>query len=315
MDQPSTPIKRSRWQTSKSLARSAWNVLKLDRKLAGIPLLSAGITILLAIILGATILLIASTQETANGSVLPSIFTDVTWQTLVFYAGIYLLFTFITTYFSGALIAGLLQRFSGESPTMKSSLDAARAHIGSLLKFSLLTGTIGYLLQLLEEKMPLAGKIATWVLGAAWSIASMFAIPVIVSSKKKIGPFEATRESAGVIKKTWGETLVLDVGIGLVAILSMVVYFVTMAGIGALTAFILDTSGAGSLATGIGLGSVGFLGVVGLMVLVIVFTMMSATVKAAIYHYATTGEAPEGFEQEIIRASFTPAKARGVFGS
>lgn len=238
---------------------------------------------------------------------------DPTWVSVVFYATLYLTLTFITTYFSAALVAGLLQRFKGEQPTVKSAFSTANTHISSLFRLSLLTATIGFVLQSIEDRVPLAGKIATWIAGAAWSVASMFAIPAIVSTTENIGPINATRRSVDIIKKTWGETVILSIGIGLVSMLSIIAFMVTMGAAGILTASILSTTSAGTAVIGVSLGAIGLVGFVGLVGLTLLFTMLSAVVKAAIFHYATTGQAPQGFEQDILRASFTPKKARGVF--
>ncbi len=319
MNQTPTAPAPSRWQTSKSLARSAWRVLKLDRNLIGIPMLSAASTMLVVIAAGLTLFLTTNFNETKapDGATLfySGPLVDPTWISFLFYATLYLTLTFMGTFFSAALVAGLLQRFRGEKPTVTSAFSTARAHLGSLFRFALVTAIIGYILQVIEERVPLAGKIATWIAGAAWSIASMFAIPVIVSTKNNIGPFAATRRSAGIIKETWGETVILSIGIGLVSMLSIVAFMVTMGTIGVLTASILNANNAGTVVTGISIGAIGFMGAVGLIGLSLLFTMLSAVVKAAIFHYATTGQAPEGFEQDILRASFTPKKARGVFSA
>ena len=315
MNPNSTQPKLGRWQASKSLARSAWHVLKLDKRLVGLPIFSSVIAVVLAVIVGAVFFFTSSFTERADGLEMTGPLVNFSWISVAFYLAIYLLFTFVATYFSAALISGLLQRFQGKSPTVKSSLKTANEHISSLIMFSILTGVIGYILQAIEERVPLAGKVTTWLVGGAWSIASMFALPVIVSSKEKIGPFRATKKSIQIIKKTWGETAILSVGIGLVALISVVAFIATMTAIGALTSYVVSSIGANNLVVGVSLGAVGLVGVVGLIALGLVFTMLSSIVKAAIYHYATTGESPEGFEKEIIRSSFTPKKASKVFSA
>lgn len=314
MNSNSTQPKLSRWQTSKSLARSAWHVLKLDKGLVGLPIISAIIAVIISVVVGAAFFLTSSFTESNNGIEMTGPLMNVSWISIIFYLAVYLLLTFVATYFSAALVAGLLQRFQGKSPTVKSSLKMANENISSLIKFSVLTGVIGYVLQAIEEHVPLAGKVTTWLVGGAWSIASMFALPVIVSSKEKIGPFKATRKSINIIKKTWGETAILNVGIGLVALLSIVTFIAVMTAIGALTAYVVSAASASNLVVGVSFGAVGVVGVIGLVAMALLFTMLSSIVKAAIYHYATTGESPEGFEKEIVRASFTPEKASKVFG-
>lgn len=315
MNPETTTPTKNRWQISQSLARSAWNTLKLDRKLVGIPVISTGLTIALAFIVGLIIALTSTFENGLSEAFISGPLLSLSWVSLLFYFGLYILFTFIGTYFSAALIAGLLMRFRGEVPTVSSAMAAARKNIGSLFMFSFLAGTLGYILQVIEDRVPLAGQIAALIVGAAWSVASMFALPVIVTSREKIGPIAATKQSFGIIKKTWGETAILSVGIGLVAAISVITFIITMAAIGTLVGYIVSSTQASSLITGISLGAVGFVGVVGILGMALLFTMLSAVVKTAIYHYATTGEVPESFEKDILRASFTQKKARGVFGA
>ena len=43
--------------------------------------------------------------------------------------------------------------------------------------------------------------------GFAWSVASVFVIPVLVLEEHSNNPIEVVRQSAEVIRKTWGEAL------------------------------------------------------------------------------------------------------------
>lgn len=314
MNHETTQHNLSRWATSKSLARSAWRVLKLDNKLAKIPLLSALATLTLAAIAGLVVLFTTRYTQTGSDFTVAGPLVSASWVALLFYAVVYFALTFVGVYFSAALIAGLLERYKGGAPTVRSALAAAHAHRVSLLKFSMLTGTVGYVLQAVEEHSPLAGRVATWVVGAAWSVASMFAVPVIVSGKEEVGPLAATRQSVEIIKKTWGESAILTVGVGLVAALTTGLFVFVMAALGFIGSIVLTAVHASSVAVGVGAGALGFVAVLGICGLALLFTLLSAVVKAAIYHYATTGETPAGFERDIIRSSFTTSKARKVFG-
>lgn len=309
--------KRSQWQTSKSLARSAWNVLRLDINLIKIPILSAFFSLMAVLIAGLVIFLTSTFNlEAVNNDVDSMVggpLVSSSWLAGVFYAIVYFALIFISTYFSAMLIAGLLQRFKGETPTLKSAFSVVKIHTLPLLWFSVLTGAVGYILQVIEEHVPLAGKISTWIAGAVWSVASMFAVPVIVSSSENVNPFSATRRSAEIIKKTWGETAILSIGIGFVSLISVIVYIAIIGLTGVLTAFILNATSASVVTAGVSYGVLGFVGFIGLVGVMLLLSMLSAVVKSAIFHYATTGETPEGFERDILRSSFTVKKATGVF--
>jgi hypothetical protein len=60
----------------------------------------------------------------------------------------------------------------------------------------------------------------------AWSIASVFVIPIIVQDEQNTNPVQMLKNSAGILKRTWGEALIGYVGMslasGLVLLGSMV---------------------------------------------------------------------------------------------
>lgn len=292
--------RRGKFRDGFAIAKSAWQVLKLDKELVGLQVISAAIATLLV---GASVFLIVLLA--ANGIDLAA---WQTWQQIGAGIAAYLVFstilTFIVNIFSGAIIHGASQRFNGNDPTIKSSLKGSWAQWRPLALFSLMMATIGLILQLAEEHIPLAGKIAVWLLGAAWSIANVFAVPVIVLSDKKVTPIGATKESVAVIKKVWGQGVGASIGIGFVAALSIVIYL-SLASVAIALTTLLDS-------TGIMLAGVG-ISILGLLVLILIFSTLSAIAKAALYDYATTGEAPELFSKRLLHDAITPKKARKIF--
>jgi hypothetical protein len=144
-----------------------------------------------------------------------------------------------------------------------------------------------------------------WLAGTAWQIASFFAIPVIVTSPEPIGPINATKQSIGVIKKVWGESLIVSLSIGAISMLSMLAYMLALAVITVLG--VVLSAGAWYF---VALGVIGF---IGLFAGILIFNMMAAFAKAAVYYYATTGESPEMFHKDLLKQAFTPKKAKKIF--
>lgn len=285
-----------------SMTKSAWRVLMLDKELAIMPLLStvASVALLTPFLLFAW----AKTGFMNNVNASTNSQAGNGWQAVIWVV-IIVIGTIITNFFAGAIVHAALQRFRGGDPTVRGSLAAAWAKIGPIAAFSVLAATVGYLLSLLEQRLPFAGKIAAWIADAAWSIATLFAIPVIVDSQEYVGPIEAVRKSAGIVKQTWGENIVVSVGIAIIGMLSFLASIVIVGGVGAL----LVSVGAPSLA----LIAYGVIAVMGMILLAVIFSLLSAIAKVAIYYYATTGKAPEVFSQELLHAAMTPKKARKIF--
>jgi hypothetical protein len=308
METTAKPIGRTHrgWEITKS----AWRVLKLDKELVALPLLSSILSIL-GIVSMVAISLVGAHYLT--GATLADVFnngTENAWSYVAVFVT-YLFTAFIVNFFGAAITYGAIERFRGNDPTLRKSIAAAQHHVSSIAKFSLLTATIGFALQALEEHVPLAGKVAVWLVHASWSIASMFAIPVIVMSDKPTGPIEATRKSVDIIKKTWGETAASQIGIGLIQIMYIIGWFSLVAAL-TVSIVIFPVPGNYSL-MGIGIASMSLF-ILGLVIISVIFSTLAAIAKAAVYHYATTGESPEMFNKQLLREAMTPKKARKIFG-
>jgi hypothetical protein len=183
-------------------------------------------------------------------------------------------------------------------------MRAAWKRADSIVLYSVFAGTVGYVLQILEQRLPLAGKIGVWLVNAAWSVATFFAIPVIVTSEVHVGPLDSVRQSVGLIKKVWGESAVSQLAIGLISLLATLVYGFLLVGL------VVGFAAAGWAPVAIGLSALGFMG---LFALVVVFNVLISISKAAVYHYAVTGESPETFNRELLQTAMTPKKARKLF--
>lgn len=305
--QPKMGKIRSGWE----LTKSAWQVLKLDKELAGVQLLgdllamvvSAGIIFL---VLGSLHVFDATGTGVIYDSTDPNSANVISNNALLILLLMGIVVGFIVNFFSGAIIYGATERFRGGDPTIKGSLVGAWKRWRPLALFSMLMATIGLILQLTEQRVPLAGKIAVWLVGAAWSIANFFAIPVIVlDDDVSNNPLHATRRSISIIHKVWGEGAVAQVGIGLIAILTYFIYISASLSIVVGFATLMSSAIAAAVA-----GSILILGFLGL---VMIFTTLSAIIKAALYHLATTGEAPAVFNKRLLREAITPKKARKIF--
>lgn len=277
-----------------SLTKSSWRVLVLDKELVLVTFIS--VLLCVAMVMGA---LTVSAQflygETHN-------FNSIS-QIAIGYAFIVLV-TVISTFVTASIVAGATERFRGGDPTLRSCITAALRKFYPLLIFGLFMGSVGYVLQLLEDRLPVAGSIAVWLVDASWAIANFFSIPAIVLSDKNIMPLTATKRSVQIIKKAWGESIVAQATVGIVGTVA-VISFVAISSI----LLMGIASIASGLATGIGFGLAG----IGLLTILVVFSTLNGIVKAALYHYAMTGKPPAQFDKKLLQTSMTPKKAEKIF--
>jgi hypothetical protein len=120
--------------------------------------------------------------------------------------------SFISVYCSVALAGVLGRRLEGEHPTIRDGFAFANERIGVIAAWTLLVCTVGLLLRALEERLPLAGRIAASIFGLAWSLATLFAIPVLAYEVR--GPFETVRRSTSIFRVRWGSSILGGAGIG-----------------------------------------------------------------------------------------------------
>lgn len=305
--------KMGRFKKSWLLTKSAWTGFRMDKELAALPVLGSLMYLLIiAAVVGGVIATASSgflfyTAQTFNANDFSGEITITPWG----YAALIvvgLILSIVSTFITAAVIHGALDRFKGNDPTVKSSLRAAWNVIGPLAIFSAFSFTVGYIISTIAERLPIVGgMIVNWLAGAAWGIASFFAIPIIVSGKASNNPVKVTKNSIGLIKKVWGESLIASASIAIIAFISILAYSAVVAAL--LAAFASLSVPNALMITFV------MLAVIGLLIFALVFSVMSAFVKAAIFHYATTGESPATFNRQLMHQAFTPKQARKIFGA
>lgn len=296
-DQP----KIGRFRKSWLLTKGAWQALMLDKELLWLPVIGFFATIPLLLVFGALGFYIRNQLYVAeNGSY------DISWVGIALLVALGIASSAVTAIFSGAITHGAIERFKGNDPTVRGSMGAAWRRKWSLMGFGVFTAGVGYLLSYIADRIPfLGGKIIAWLAGTAWQIASFFAIPVIVTSPEPIGPLNATKQSIGVIRKVWGESLIVSLSIGAISLLATLIYAFGLAGFIVLGVVLSLSAWYFAI--------MGLIGFIGIIFLVLVFNMLAAFAKAAVYYYATTGTSPQMFHKDLLKQAFSPKKAKKVF--
>jgi hypothetical protein len=133
------------------------------------------------------------------------------------------------------------------------------------------------------------------LLGMAWSVTSFLVVPVLVV--EDTGPIESYKRSVEMLRRTWGEQIIGNVGFGLIFALfgivpAMILFFLAI--------------GAGAAA----ILAVGAILVVWLVALALIQSTLQTIYQAAIYLYAANGEAPPGFDNQLVAEAFAQKQSR-----
>ncbi len=270
------------------LAKTSWTVLKKDRELLWIPVLSF---LASAAVLSVVLALIFVTNSTASSGGSDGSEISANPATVVLGVCAALILGMISVFFNGALVAGAHERMTGGDPTVGSAVRRAFSRIGGLVPWAILTTTVGLVLQALRERAGWLGRIVVGILDMAWEVVTFLTVPAIVIDG--VGAIDGLKRSASLLRLTWGENIAARVGFGLLGLLLMIPAVVV--------AGLFIASGVGVLAV-VGVAAA----VAWIAVVMVVLTALNAVFQTALYLYATTGRLPDGFEQSPLEATFVP---------
>lgn len=212
---------------------------------------------------------------------------------------IYLTSLVMASFFNVAFYHEILRALAGDPVSLRGGLRFALSRLQAILRWSLLAGTVGAVIRAIEEKLGWVGKWVMGLLGTAWSVAAVFAIPVIVR-RAESNPLVVLRDSAATLKRTWGESVAGYVGIqiaGGLAVLALTIAAV----LGVIVGMKLH---AGWLM--IFVGGSWFLALIAVGVL---FSMATHVYRCALYVYASEGVVPGPFTAELMDAGWKVKKA------
>lgn len=284
-----------RWGRSKQLVKTSWGVLKQDPELLWLTVLGVVFAIV-GLLIGGLIALIGGMAASgpdewwaANGVVL---FTAVFVGAIL--AGI------SNVFFHGALVHGALDRLSGGDPTVRSAIAGANGRFRQLAGWAIVSVIFAMIMQAIRDRGGSIAGLFTRIAEVAWEVISFLVLPIIIVERK--GPFASLKRSTQLLKDTWGENLIGQFGIGLVAFVAL------LPGI-AVGGLIVWAGASASIAPLIWLGIVvGGLWIFGTS---LYFSALKSVYQAVLYLYATEHEVAEGFETLGIEQAFVSKPKRG----
>jgi hypothetical protein len=271
-----------RFERSWNLVKASAAVLRSERELLVFPLLSA----IGSLLVTATFVvpLAIGGALTRHGS------PDWLWPLGFLF---YLVQYFVIFFFNAALVGAARIRLDGGDPTLADGFRLAASRWTAILGYAAIAATVGLLLRALQERAGFIGRWIVGLLGIAWTVATFLAVPVLVN--ENVGPIDAVKRSAELLKRSWGENLIGNVGLGFV--FGLIVMAWALLGIGA----VMLALNAGATAAAIGAGVVA---VIGFLLLGLVQSALQGVYAAALHRYAQTGQSGSGFDGALIADAF-----------
>ncbi len=208
----------------------------------------------------------------------------------------YLCQYFVMFFFNTALVGAALMRLGGGAPTLGDGLQIAASRTWPILGYAFIAATVGVILRLIQERVGFIGQLIVGLLGIGWTLATFMVVPVLAA--RDVGPVEAVKESAELLKRTWGENVIGQAGLGLAF---GFIYFATIV-CGVLLVVFAAATQSGVL---IVLALIVAIGAA--LAIALVHTALSGIYSAALYRYANDDTGTTGFDQQALKSAFAPA--------
>lgn len=278
------------------LFKASIEVLRQDRELLWFPVLS----VIAAVLVGLTFLVplgffVVANPELDESQGLPA----------AFYAGLFLFYVvqyFVIFFFNTALVGAALQRLDGSDPSFKDGLRVASSRLGAIFGYAIIASTVGIILQAIEERVGLVGRIIVGLLGATWTVASFLVVPVLAT--RDIGPLDAVKQSVELLRNSWGENVIGHAGFGIIFA------FIYAGLVGLFTLIGVPLAGMSDDPERMAppFIALAIFGIIVLMLVAIIQSALKGIYSAALYRHASSHEMTAGFSHELLSDAFQNKK-------
>jgi len=282
-----------------NMFQRSWKILKLsmdvmnkDKELLLFPIIGGIFSLLFLIAMIFPVVIMAPASNAVG--------TGMSLYLLVFL--IYFGLAMIATFFNTCIVYTVKTRFDGGNATFWDSIKFTLSKIHLVIAWGLISATVGLILRILDEIADRMGGIGeiiihilTSILGAVWSIITLFVIPAMIYHD--IGPIKAIKKSTQALKHTWGESLIRYYGLGLVEIILLVIGVIVGIVLAVLTSQITAL-----------FYTVIIISLIYIVAVIVFFNLANTIFNTALYVYADTGKLPKAYDAEVIQNAFAKKK-------
>lgn len=296
---------RQRYRTSRQIFREAWHAVRSERGLWRFPILSGVLFVVLMVGIGLGVSLwMQGGGADRYGSLGMLVFLPIMMVLSI-------PFSFLGALLNSAYAFGLHERMDGRDVSAAAAWARARAHAGTIFRFTVVTALVSGLLALVGQLLdklrlvPFVGAALQAVGAYAWAVAAFFVVPIIVVERERCA-LDALRGSVALARDTWGRSTAGMVTISLCLMVPLGALVVVA--VLATTPFVtLGIMGVVPFAVGLAI----FLAGMALMVLAmgVMMTLSQATTTAyqvALYRTVRTGNVPLPFTPDTLVDAWDP---------
>jgi Family of unknown function (DUF6159) len=274
-----------------ALAGDSWRTLRSHRSLVLFPVIGTAMAL---VVVGPPALAgayLADRGDTVPGALLGAL-------------AIYLI-CFVSAFVGVGLAAAADAVLRGERGGFGYGVRVASGRLPAITGWALINALLTIVLRALESRSELAA-IAASLVGGAWSVISLLAIPAI--ALENAGPIEAIKRSTGLFKEHWGGrvTGMAAIGIGVFLLVMLPAILIGAGGV-------VILSDAGSAGVGAGAALIGVAAVI-FCAGVVLSSALRQVFAVALFRYTTSGQAPQGFDGAELERAVRVHGRRGEAG-
>lgn len=210
--------------------------------------------------------------------------------------GYYLVSYFIIVFFNIGLVHCTRKYFQGEKSTFSDGVNFSLKRIPVIFSWAVLSATVGILIKAIQENSGTIGNIISGIIGVVWSIATFFVVPIL--AYENLGPIEALKRSAGIMKNKWGESIGASFSFG---ILSFVGILLIALPIGVILAMINPVIGI----------------IAGFLIILLIQSIVSSAEMvfiASVYHQVVDDIELDDFDSDLLDDLFVKKEKKGLLG-
>jgi hypothetical protein len=267
--------------------KASAEVLRADAELLLFPVISA----VLSVLVGVTFFVPAILT-----GLIPAGGDDVAAMSGASYAFILLFYVvqyFVIFFCNTALVGAAMIRLRGGDPTVADGFRIAASRIQPILGYALIAATVGMVLRAISERSGLLGRLVVGLIGLAWNLATFLVVPVLVA--ENVGPIEAIQQSAAYLKRTWGEQIAGNIGMGL---------FFGLVSLGTLAVGVVLLLAAAATNSAFLIIVVAVCLLMAFVTIALVSSALGGIYAAAVYRYAAEGQADGYFTAAMVKNAF-----------
>jgi hypothetical protein len=280
----------ARLSRSWDLVKASASVLEQDKELLFFPLISLAALLLVVACFAVPVLGLGALDGLTQGTD-ERVSVGMYVVAFLFYFCAY----FVIFFFNAGLVGAAMIRLDGGDPTFGDGMRIATSKVGVIAGYAFIAATVGMILRAIQERVGFIGKIIVGLLGIGWTLATYLVVPVLVAHD--VGPIDAVKESAALLKKTWGENVIGQAGLGIafgfifLGVILCGIFLIAMAAVAGSVFLIVAAVVMTVLALGI---------------TALVQAALAGIYAAALYRYATTGKGTQGFDSNALKLAFAP---------